>query len=295
MDAKTAIFEDNRRRLEGLAYRMLGTLADARDVVQDTYLKWHDVDLGTVRDARAWLVTVCSRLALNTMKSARSRRETYVGTWLPEPFVDDRARNPADQSQIDDTVSVALLLALEKLTPPERAVFLLHEVFGYGFDEIASVLGKTSAACRKLASRARAAVRGDKPRFAVSPDEHLRLTEAFLDAARAGELNRLKALLADDAELHADGGGKVEAVAEVLRGADQVARFFARIWSEEAQAGVRTTTKPLWFNGVPGLLIYANGKLATALSLRIEAGAITGIYAVRSPDKLAAFSPAQPP
>jgi RNA polymerase sigma-70 factor (ECF subfamily) len=289
MDAKTTAFEENRRLLEGLAYRMLGTLADAQDVVQDTYVKWTNADTDDVQDVRAWLVTVCSRLSLNAMKSARSRRETYTGTWLPEPFVEHSPLSPAEQSEIDDTVSVALLVALEKLTPAERAAFLLHEIFGYSFDEVAAILGKNEAACRKLASRARTAVRADKPRFAVSPQEHFQLLEAFFHAARAGELGRLKTLLAEGVELYSDGGGKVEAVSEVLRGVEEVSEFMVAVMNKRTGTSVRIQTSPRWFNGVPGLLVYEDGILATALSVSIDAGVIYGIYAIRNPDKLTPF------
>lgn len=290
MDEKTCLFEGNRRTLEGLAYRMLGTLADARDVVQDTYLKWRDVDLREIRDARAWLVTVCSRLALNQLKSARARRETYVGTWLPEPFPDERAPDPAEQARVDDTISIALMLALEKLSPPERAAFLLHEVFGYRFDEVAPILGKTSAACRKLASRARLNLQAEKPRFEASSGEHQRLVGAFLQAARAGELDTLKSLLAEAVEFHSDGGGKAVAVAEVLRGATTVGQFFIEIWGKHAQSATTLDVVPRWFNGVPGVLLYENDRLATALSLDVDHGVIRRIYAQRNPDKLAAFT-----
>ncbi|MFZ5876775.1 MAG: RNA polymerase sigma factor SigJ [Nitrospirota bacterium] len=298
MDDKTCVFEDNRHLLEGLAYRMLGTLADAQDVVQDTYLRWSHADTSQVRNPQSWLVTVCSRLAVDAMKSARVRREAYYGVWLPEPFVDDRAVNPAKQVEIDDTVSVALMLALESLSPEERAAFLLQEIFDYSFDEVATILGKSTAACRKLASRARARVRAAKPRFHASPNEHRRLVDAFLQAARSGDLDRLKAVLAEAVELHSDGGGRVEAVPEVLRGADHVARFFMRIWAHLTKTHSTVEVNPRWFNGAPGVLIYEGGQLATALSVAIENGTIQRIYALRNPEKLAAFehpglSPAQ--
>ena len=175
MDNQIGLFEEHRPLLEGLAYRMLGTRTDAQDVVQDTYLKWRHSDMKEIRNARSWLVTVCSRLAMDAMKSARMRRESYYGVWLPEPFVDDRAASPADRLEIDDTVSVALMLSLEQLSPPERATFLLYEVFDYSFEEIATILGKSTVACRQLASRARARVKAAKPRFHVSADEHRRL------------------------------------------------------------------------------------------------------------------------
>jgi RNA polymerase sigma-70 factor, ECF subfamily len=289
MDDKTRIFEEHRSTLEGLAYRMLGTRADARDIVQDTYLKWNRANSDEIRSPRSWLITVCSRLAMDAMSSARMRRETYVGPWLPEPFIDEHVPNPADKSQLDDTVSVALMLALEKLSPAERATFILHEVFAYSFEEVSSILGKSVAACRKLGSRAREAVREAKPRFQASAEEHHRLVEAFLDAAHRGELERLKALLAQEVELHSDGGGKAIAAREVLHGAETVGKFFVRVWGNRnrAQSSVRVVTR--WFNGVPGVIIYEDGKPVTAVSVAIENGVIHRIYALRNPDKLAPF------
>lgn len=286
MEDSARIFEEHRRLLEGIAYRMLGTLADAQDVVQDTWLKWSRADTSAISEPRAWLVTVCSRLALDVMKSARRQRETYYGTWLPEPFLDEHAMSPAERHHIDDTVSMALMLALEKLSPAERATFLLHEVFGYRFEEIAGILGKSVAACRKLSSRARTAVRTTNPRFEATPGEHQRLLDAFFKAAYAGDAGKLKSLLAESVELHADGGGKVDTVAQVLHGADTVSAFFARVLHPRRDQ-MRIVTR--WFNGVPGVLVYENGQLVTALSLAIEAGAIHRIFALRNPDKLEAF------
>lgn len=286
MEDSVRLFEQHRRLLEGIAYRMLGTLADAQDVVQDTWLKWSRADASAISEPRAWLVTVCSRLALDVMKSARKQRETYYGTWLPEPFIDEHAVNPAGSHHLDDTVSMALMLALEKLTPPERAAFLLHEVFGYRFEEIAGILGKSVAACRKLASRARSAVRAAKPRFEATPDEHQRLLDAFFKAAYAGDVGALKNLLAESVELHADGGGKVETVAQILLGAEKVSSFFAGVLHPRREE-MRLVTR--WFNGVPGVLVYENNHLVTALSLAIESSTIHRIFALRNPDKLAAF------
>lgn len=286
MEERAQVFERNRRLLEGVAYRMLGTLADARDVVQDTYLKWSEADVEEVRDARAWLVTVCSRLALNTLQSARVRREEYVGMWLPEPLPDDRAWDPAAQSELDETVSIALMLALETLTPPERAAFLLHEVFGFTFDEVGEILGRTSAACRKLASRARIAVRNARPRYTASPAEHRRLVTAFLSAARAGDLSGLQSLLAQGVELHADSGGKAITARDVLHGADAVTTFLIRVWRDSALrywVGFESRS----FNGAPGILIYEDDRLVAALSITTGEGAIQRIYAHRNPDKLA--------
>jgi RNA polymerase sigma-70 factor, ECF subfamily len=282
-------FEEHRALLEGIAYRMCGVLADAQDVVQETYLRWQSQDHRTIDNPRAWLVTVCSRLAIDVMKSARKRREAYVGTWLPEPFVDDSAADPAKQACIDDTISMALMLALEKLSPSERASFLLHEVFAYGFEEIAGILGKSKPACRKLASRAKAAIRDAKPRFRTTPEEHQRLVHSFFEAVHTGEMESLKALLADSVELHADGGGKVETAPNVLLGRESVSRFFRRIWQENVPSRESVHIVTRWFNGSPGALIVQSNSLVAALHFVIEAGEIKRIYAVRNPDKLIPF------
>lgn len=290
MDEKTRIFEDHRRLLVGIAYRMLGTLADAQDVVQDTFVKWNDADFTKIGNPRSWLVTVCTRLALDQMKSARARREAYVGAWLPEPFLDQQSADPARRMEIDESVSLALMLALEKLSPAERAALLLHEVFGYDFEEIATILDKSAAACRKLASRARVAVQAERPRFHATPQEHQRLLDAFLKAAHSGDLNGLRTVLTDGVELHADGGGKVLTAPDVLRGADEVSRFFVRVMYEQKTHREATRIVPRWFNGVPGVLIYEGGRLVVALSVSIESGKIDRIYALRNPEKLVAFN-----
>jgi len=280
------VFEDHRGLLEGIAYRMCGTLEDVEDIVQETYLRWRKMDRTTIREPRAWLVTVCSRLAMDYLKSARMRRETYVGTWLPEPYVDDRAEDPAERARIDDTVSVALMLALEKLTPPERAAFLLHDVFGYNFEEVAGILGKSVPACSKLASRARVAVREGRPRYESTPEEHRRLLETFFEAAHTGEAGKLKALLAESVELHSDGGGRVKTAPEGLRGPEAVARFFLAIW-REAPAAESVHIVPCWYNGGPGVRIFQGDTLAASLSLAVEDGVISRIFALRNPEKLA--------
>lgn len=283
------VFEEHRGLLEGVAYRMCGVLADAQDVVQETYLRWQAEDRRTIREPRAWLVTVCSRLAMDHLKSARHRRETYVGTWLPEPFLDEKITDPARQARLDDTVSVALMVALEKLTPAERAAFLLHDVFGYGFEDVARMLDKSEPSCRKLASRARVAVRDGKPRFESTPEEHRRLLETFFEAAHSGEITSLKSLLAESVELHSDSGGKVKTAPLGLSGPEDVARFFVAIWRERNPVQNRIRTVSRWFNGRPGVLIFLDEQLVAALSLVIEAGKISRIFALRNPEKLDAF------
>ncbi len=291
-DEKAAIFEQYRGTLEGIAYRMLGTLDEARDVVQDTYLKFDEVVLDRLQSPRAWLITVCSRLALNQLTSARARREIYVGEWLPEPFPQTVGsdRDPVDRAELDETLSVALLMVLEKLTPAERAAFLLHDVFDLSFAEVGKVLQKTSAGCRKLASRARRRVRSDRPRFRSSPTEHRLLLEGFFDAAREGDLHRFSTLLADEVELYSDGGGKVSALPKMLRGAEDVAAFLVAVFGQYRRRGTPVSAASHWLNGSPGLLILEDGAPATAITLEVEEGRIHRIFAVRNPDKLEIFS-----
>ncbi|MBT9316884.1 RNA polymerase sigma factor SigJ [Leptothoe spongobia] len=285
-DERTLIFEQNRPTLEGITYRMLGELSGALDIVQETYLKWCEIDVSTVHSPRAWLITVCSRIALNQLKSARVRRELYVGEWLPEPFPDQLNQDPRVQLELDDTVSVALLLALERLSPSERAAFLLHDVFNLSFDEIANTLGKSNANCRQLATRARKRIREHRPRFHTTPEEHQTLLEAFISAARRGDLERLITLLANQVELYSDGGGQVEALPSMLCGAEKVAKFFVSVFGRYQRNAIAIQTLWLRFNGSSGLLIYENGQLATALTIDVHAGHIHRLYAVRNPDKL---------
>lgn len=290
-DEKVSIFEQHRGILEGIAYRMLGTLDEARDVVQDTYLKFDEAELGRLRNPRAWLITVCSRLALNQLQSARVRRELYVGEWLPEPFPQPVGTDPASRAEFDETISVALLMALEKLTPAERAAFLLHDVFDLSFDEVATALQRTSASCRQLASRARKRVRDDKPRFRSSPEEHRRLLEGFFGAARQGDLQRFSSLLAHGVELYSDGGGKVAALPRVLRGAADVASFLVAVFGDYRRKNTPVRAISQWLNGSPGLLVLEDSVPATAVTLEVAEGRIHRIYAVRNPDKLRAFQP----
>jgi RNA polymerase sigma-70 factor (ECF subfamily) len=282
-------FEEHRRMLEGLAYRMCGVLADAQDIVQETHLRWCSIERSTIDNPRAWLVTVCSRLAMDVMKSARVRREQYVGTWLPEPFLEPDRRSPDVQAQIDDSVSVALMLAMERLTPSERAAFLLHDVFGYDFREVASIVGKSEASCRKSASRARRAVSEKRPRFEASPDTHRQLLDAFFEAVHAGDPKTLKSLLAESVELHADGGGQVKTAPAASIGREAVAAFFLQVWRENVPSRESVRIVNQWFNGRPGVLIYQDGQLLVALSLSVTKDTIDHIFAMRNPNKLAAF------
>lgn len=282
-------FERYRRHLEGIAYRMCGILADAQDVVQETYLRWHDADRASLKNPRSWLATVCTRLAIDKMRRTRVRREEYVGIWLPEPLIDTDWVDPAKIAQIDDSASLALMLALDKLSPSERATFILHDVFSYSFAEVASILGLSESACRKSASRARGSIRQDRVRNKTNPEEHKQLTDAFFEALHSGNLDTLKSLLQESVEFHSDGGGKVKTATQVLRGPEEVSAFFMRIWKEQVPHPECIQIITRWFNGSPGSLIYQNGNLVTALSFEIEDNKAYRIFAHRNPDKLKSF------
>jgi RNA polymerase sigma-70 factor, ECF subfamily len=288
----SASFEPHRRRLRGLAYRMLGSMAEAEDAVQEAYLRWHEVDRDAIIEPRAFLVTTTTRICLDVLKSARVRREEYVGPWLPDPVTDTAALAPDAQTEIAEDLSVALLLALDRLSPLERAAFLLHDVFDYSFTQVADTLGRNEAACRQLASRARTRVRAARPagppppRAGGSPidPKHAELMSAFVAASRSGDLAGLTRLLASDARLVADGGGKASAALNVLEGAHRVAAFLVgatrKGWTDDLTIRLDT------INGMPGLILTgANGVVQTS-AFEFDGDAIKAIYAVRNPDKL---------
>jgi RNA polymerase sigma-70 factor, ECF subfamily len=284
-------FEPHRRRLLGLAYRMLGSLAEAEDAVQDAYLRWHAVDRDNVTDPRAFLTTATTRICLDILRSARARREEYVGPWLPEPVVDTRALAPDAQTELAEDLSIALLLALDRLSPLERAAFLLHDVFDCSFSEVASALDRSEAACRQLAARARTHVRQARPRdesvardrAADATTRHEELVVAFVDAARSGDLDALMSMLAEDARLVADGGGKVQAALNVINGADRIARFIIGVRTR-GLSGTTLRFGPV--NGVPGLIAYSPDGYVETVAFEIEEDRIRTIYSVRNPEKL---------
>ena len=283
-DAATT-FERSRRRLTGLAYRMLGSLAEAEDIVQEAYLRWQGADRARVASPPAYLAKTVARLCLDHMKSARVRRETYVGPWLPEPVLDSAMLAADDAADEADDLSVALLLTLERLSPLERAAFLLHDVFGMGFAEIADVLGRTEPACRQLAARGRARVREERPRFKPSPDEGRHLADAFHAAIVSGDLERLARTLANDAVLYSDGGGKRPAALNPIVGRDKIMRLLAALLRKQGSAD-NLRARPAEINGLPGFVIAdADGALQT-LALDIRDGKIAALYWVANPDKL---------
>lgn len=273
-----ARFEQLRPRLFGIAYGLLGSVAEAEDVVQEAWIRLQRTELARIDDLTAWLVTTTSRIGLDVLRSARSRRETYVGPWLPEPV--ETAPDPADAMTLADSLSWAMLVVLESLTPAERAAFVLHDVFDLSFPEIATALGRSPAACRKLASRAREQVHQRKPRFDVDPEAHRELIDAFAQASSTGDLDTLVRLLDPEAVLTADGGGVVPAVREPIHGAQAVAEFLA--WLARLHPRVN---KPTLVNGGPALLYLEDGRPIGVMAIGITAGRITSLDFVRNPNK----------
>lgn len=271
-----------RGRLLGLAYRMLGSHSDAEDVVQDAYLRFATAQ--DVLNPEAFLVTVVTRLCLDRLKSARAQREVYVGPWLPEPILDTEGLSPEAATELADDLSFALLLALDRLSPLERAAFLLHDVFDTPFAEIARVLERNEATCRQLAARARRAVRNERPAPAATPDNHARLLDAFGEAMRSGDVTRLAALLREDAIAITDGGGRKLAALNPVIGADKVARFFMGLAGK--YIGHDFLVEPRIINGTVGALVYLDGELDHTFTFAVDGERIAAIYVVRNPDKL---------
>jgi RNA polymerase sigma-70 factor (ECF subfamily) len=275
-------FAPLRPRLTRIAYRMLGSVAEAEDIVQEAFLRWHRTDRTDVSDAAAFLSKTVTRLCLDHLKSARVKRETYIGPWVPEPMID-----PTEDDS--DDITLTLMMALERLSPLERAAFLLHDVFGLGFDQVAQAIDRDPAATRQLASRARDHVRSAKPRFPVSAEQGAGIAKAFYEASRTGEVAPLQALLAQDAIMYSDGGGKRAAAKIPVVGGEAIANFFASI-VRRIQMGGLTLPPSTWrealVDGLPGIIESANGEVIQTVAFEIDNGKITAIYAVRNPDKL---------
>src|SRR5256885_1159750 len=256
----------HRGRLLGLAYRMLGSRSDAEDVVQDAYLRFAGAQ--DVHHAEPFLVTVVTRLCLDRLKSARAQREVYVGPWLPEPVFDAEGLSADTATELADDLSFALLLALDRLSPMERAAFLLHDVFGTPFSEIAGMLDRTEAACRQLATRARRAVRNNRPAPAAAPDNHARLLAALSEAVASGHVSRLAELLREDAVAITDGGGRKTAALNPIIGAEKIARFFIGLAGKNTGQDIRI--EPAVINGAVGALLYLDGELDLTFSMAID-------------------------
>jgi RNA polymerase sigma-70 factor (ECF subfamily) len=287
-DTASDLFEEHRSVLMGVAYRMLGRVADAEDVVQDAWLRWSRADRDDVREPRAYLVRITTRLAVDRLRQAQARRESYVGPWLPEPLVTDfgpRVPDTAEQAVLADSVSLAVLVVLESLSPLERAVFVLREAFGLSFAEIGATLERGEAAVRQLATRARRHVEERRPRFDVDPAQQRDLTERFLAAAADGDLDGLMKLLAPDVSLVGDSGGKSRAPLRVIESADKVGRFVqgaARQGAGEEGFSYRF----MELNGSPAVAFMVHDRVDAVMQLGVTEGKIQHVYLVRNPDKL---------
>jgi RNA polymerase sigma-70 factor, ECF subfamily len=298
MNGGIAIFERHRTHLLSIAYRMLGEMAAAEDVVQEAWLRWRKVDADEIRDPRAWLSAATVRLSLDALRAVRARRESYVGPWLPEPILPDDMRAfaadaPSARGELASDLSLALLHVLERLSPEERAALILHDAFDCDYEEIAAMLDKNEVACRKLVSRARERVKMDRPRFAVSDDAHRDLLLRFARASASSDPKELTVLLASDAIAYTDGGGRVAAALNPIYGAEKIVRFMQGLSRKfYAEAAVETGLAEI--NGQPGLILRESGNMLGAITIEIDGQYITAIYAVRNPDKLKRLQAAIP-
>jgi RNA polymerase sigma-70 factor (ECF subfamily) len=277
------VFNTHRPLLFGIAYRMLGRVSEAEDAMQEIWLRWQKQDATGIQSAKAWLVSATTRLCIDQLRSARRQREDYYGVWLPEPLMPVADTDPARTAELSDSLSMAFMLMLEALGPAERAVFLLHEVFGYDYTETAAIVDKSEANCRQIVKRAKEHLQtGAKP-SAPPTAQARRLVEEFLAAAESGDMQHVLALLADTSTVHSDGGGKVRAAGRVIRGADHVSRFLLGIWPR-FMAGVKPSL--ININGAPGFVVSSGGQVHYAFSFEIADAHIQAIYIVCNPDKL---------
>ena len=284
---RRAAFEAHRGRLWGVAYRMLGSRADADDMVQEAYLRWHGAPTAEVRTPEAWLVTTTTRLCIDRLRQLRTEREAYIGPWLPEPLVEEAPAADA-ATELASDLSMAFLALLERLAPEERAAFLLHDVFESDYDEIAGALGKSEAACRQLVSRARRRVREERPRVQVSAAVRERLVESFMRAIELRDRDALLALFADEAALTSDGGGKAKAAHKVVRGGASVVRFLLGVLRV---AHGHLELEKVVVNGETGLAVRVDGQLVSVMSFATDGRQILGVYSVLNPDKLRGVRP----
>jgi RNA polymerase sigma-70 factor (ECF subfamily) len=283
-DEKIEIFDRSRSRLFGIAYRMLGTRDDADDILQEAYIRWHKTDAAQIDTPEAWLVTVVTRLSIDRLRKASAEREVYIGPWLPEPVV--TGPSPQDDAELASTLSIAFLKMLERLSPTERAVFLLHDVFDFDYPEIARITRKTEPAARQMIHRARERVRAAKPRFEVDRAEHRRLVEKFHAAAYAADEGDLLNLFSSDIAVVSDGGGKITAARKVVRGVAKVMRLFTIAFRSISD---HVTSEVIEINGEPGIVEYFDGQPFAATTFSIHDGKIVEMFRIMNPDKLSAF------
>ena len=291
MDAQTALFQQHRPRLFGLAYRMLGTPGDAEDILHDAWLRWHEQDITLLDDPEAWLVTVTTRLALDRLRRAKTERQHHVGPWLPEPLVAEE-EEPQTKAERGESLQISFLLMLERLSAEERAAFLLHDIFDYSHAEAAAMLGIAEDACRQRAHRAKQRLREGRPRFTHAPEAQQRLLEKFMQAMQQPTPEVLKSLFADDVMLLADGGGRATAVLRPLNGSDRVARLYMQI--AERYQTVDAVHRLQWLNGAPALLTWVEGELATVMWIETDGEQIVSVQSLRDPIKLARLKAVTP-
>jgi len=282
--ARLTTFNQHRGLLFSIAYRMVGSATDAEDLLQEAFIRWQQAADNEIRSPKAFLITIVSRLCINHLQSARVQREEYVGEWLPEPLATDPASDPLGVLRADESISMAFLVMLERLTPVERAVFLLREIFDYRYADIAAALGLEEANCRQILRRAHLHVRAVRPRFTASPREHDDLLERFREATQSGDMNRLLALLADDVVLHSDGGGKAIAVPNLLHGAERIARGIVRGLGKLVPRN--RVQRVIQINGQSAIVSYLDGQPHSVLTMDVSQGRIQAIYIVTNPAKL---------
>jgi RNA polymerase sigma-70 factor (ECF subfamily) len=280
---ETSEFAKTRNRLFSIAYRMLGSTADAEDMIQETYLRWHQAKKDEIRSPEAWLVSVLTRLCIDRLRSATLERETYTGPWLPEPLFAETPASPEENLELAADLSMAFMVLLERLAPVERAAFLLHDVFDFEYPEVSRILEKSEAACRQVVHRARERVRRDRPRFHPSRDELFSLIERFNSAVSAGDEETVLSMFAEDATLTSDGGSKVNAARKVVLGRQRIARLFVVL---DRKLSGRMTRSIVNINGEPGLITYLDGKPLSATSFEMDGERIAALYHVLNPDKL---------
>jgi RNA polymerase sigma-70 factor (ECF subfamily) len=286
---RLAAFEEYRVLLFSIAYRMLGSVSDAEDMLQDAFVRWQRASNHDIESPKAFLITIVSRLCINYLESARVRREEYVGEWLPEPLVTEATRESPDAVEAGEAVSMALLLLLERLSPSERAVFLLQEIFGYKHAEIAAALGLSEANCRQLLRRARHHVQKARPRFKSSPDEHLALLLRFRQAAESGDMEQLLTMLSDDVVFHSDGGGKAPSLPKPLYGRTNVAKVI--VHGSRRFGPQDYTRKIVSIHGQPAVVSYRDGKPQAVFTIEARDGRVEAIYIISNPEKLRHLPP----
>lgn len=284
MDAATTTFHDLRPRLKGIAYRMLGSVSESEDIVQDVWLRWHDADTDSVNNAEAWLVATTTRISIDRLRSAKARREQYVGIWLPEPVLTEWPATPEDIEELSNEVSVAFLTVLERLTPEARAAFLLREVFDVDYSEVAQTLGKSEAACRQIVHRAKAQLREERPRRAVPSQAHQKLMRRFAEVLAHGDFAGMKSMLADTAVLVGDGGGHVSSFPKPMVGGLRIAQL---LFAPHLRPKDALHIELVMINGQYAVLRYINGELESAQSYESDGKHITRVHVQRNPEKLA--------